>query len=170
VKEHLHSSERGYGLVLGALGLGGVLGAWILKRVRDVIAPRVLVPMSFAVYALASLGVSLAPSLPIAVIVMVPAGIGWLCAFSTLNGLVQIVSPQWVRSRSVALYYLSFYVLWAVGAFFGGLIAEHIGAARTMQLAAVLTFLSCAAIMMLRFPTYADDADASRTPTPLPAE
>ena len=34
----------------------------------------------------------------IAVVMLFPAGVGWLCSLATLNALVQLSSPRWVNA------------------------------------------------------------------------
>jgi MFS family permease len=168
-KESLGASERGYGILLGAIGCGAIIGALLLKRFRDNVSPRILVSSSMAIYAV-SLGlVTTTRSIAPAAVLLVPAGIGWLCSLSTLNALVQLGSPHWVKARAMSLYQLAFWLCWAIGASAGGELATRVGVPLTMRAAAMLTFCAAVVAASLRIPSYDNDADAMPTPAPISA-
>ena len=166
-KETLGATERGYGVLLGALGAGAITGALLLKRLRHAVSPRVLVAWSVALYAACAALFTTTHTIPAAAALLFPAGIGWLCSLSTLNALVQLTSPHWVKSRAMALYQLAFWFFWSIGSYAGGEIASRVGVPLTMRVAAILTLGSAAVMALLRIPTFADDADS--VPTPLSA-
>jgi MFS family permease len=166
-KETLGASARGYGLLLGALGFGAVLAALVLRRVRDLVSARSLVSSAFVLYGLSTLAATFAPSLGVAVVLLVPAGTGWLASLTTLNALVQLSSPRWIKARAMALYQLSFLLFWSIGASIGGTIAMRFGAPFTMRLAAVATIGAGIAVTRLVFPSYHDDAESVPTPAPI---
>lgn len=168
-KESLGASERGYGVLLGALGAGAILGAVALQRIRPLMSPRVLVACGVGLYAACMAGLTTTRSLAVAAALLVPAGVGWLCSLSTLNALVQLTSPRWVKSRTMALYQLAFLLFWSVGASVGGEVASRVGVPLTMRVAAFLTLGAAAITSLLRIPSYSDDADAIPTPAPISA-
>ena len=168
-KETLGTNARGYGLLLGALGAGAVLAALVLRRVRGVVSTRGLVASSFVLYGCSTLAATFAPSLGVAVALLVPAGVGWLSSLTTLNALVQLSSPRWIKARAMALYQLSFLLFWSVGASIGGVVAMRVGAPFTMRLAALGTIGAGIAVTRLAIPSYTDDADSVPTPAPISA-
>jgi MFS family permease len=166
-KESLGASARGYGLLLGALGAGAVLAALVLRRVRSLVSTRGLVASCFVLYGVSTLAATFAPSLGVAVVLLVPAGVGWLSSLTTLNALVQLSSPRWIKSRAMALYQLSFLLFWSIGATIGGAVAMHVGTPFTMRLAAVATIGAGIAVTRLAIPSYTDDAESVPTPAPV---
>ncbi len=163
-KEALHTNERGYGLLLGALGAGAVFGAVLLRRARDAWRPHVLVSGAFALYGVSVLVASATHSLAVATLALLPAGVGWLGSLSTLNALVQLSAPSWVRARAMALYQLTFLFAWSIGATLGGEIARRHGSSFTIGLSAAGTVLAAAVTWFLPRPSYGDDADGSDEP------
>jgi predicted MFS family arabinose efflux permease len=159
-KGTLHTSEAGYGILLGGLGSGAVVGAMVLRRVRDTVRARTIVATSMALYGLSVTALTLRPSLPMATALLVPAGIGWICSLSSVNALVQLTAPPPLRARALALYQLAFYASWSVGASLGGAIAHHVGIAGTMRLAALGTVVAAAITTLLPLPSFADGAGA----------
>ena len=168
-KETLHSSASGYGVLLGALGGGAIAGAFLLKRIRSMVTPRTLVASGMALYGVCMAAFTTTRSLTLGVILLIPAGVGWLCSLSTLNALVQLTSPRWVKSRAMALYQLAFLLFWSIGATIGGEIASRVGVPITMGIAALGTLVAAGFVASLRLPTYADDADTVPTPAPISA-
>ena len=108
-KHSLHTSARGYGLMLGAVGAGAVLSGILLRWVRARVGPRVLVAVAMFAYGGCGLALAGAGSLALALVLLVPAGMGWLSCLSTLNAMVQLGSPSWMKSRIMALYQLAFF-------------------------------------------------------------
>jgi MFS family permease len=167
-KTILKTDGRGYGLLLGALGTGAVIAAVMLKRLREGLRARTLVAGAMALYGTSILAMSQTRSLPVAVLLLVPAGMGWLGSLATLNALVQLSAPSWVKSRVIALYNLSFYVAWSLGATLGGSVAGRIGVPFTIALAAAGTLGAAAFSARLTLPSYDDIAhEVTSTPAPV---
>jgi MFS family permease len=167
-KEALRTNARGYGLLLGALGAGAILGAVMLRRARDAWRPHVLVSGAFALYGVSVLVASTTHSLAVATLALLPAGVGWLGSLSTLNALVQLSAPSWVRARAMALYQITFLFAWSIGATLGGEIAKRYGSSFTIGLSAAGTVLAAAITWFLPLPSYSDDADSDETRVSLP--
>ncbi len=168
-KETLGASSRGYGLLLGALGAGAVLAALVLRRVRRLVSARGL-EISKRVRPLRRCRRSRRRSRrrsACAVVLLVPAGVGWLSSLTTLNALVQLSSPRWIKARAMALYQLSFLLFWSIGASLGGMIAMRVGTPFTMRLAALATIGAGVAVTRLALPSYTDDAESVPTPAPI---
>ena len=173
-KNTLHTDARGYGVLLGAIGIGAVSAALLLRRLRASFSARRLVPGAMVVYGAAMLAMSLSRSLPLAAFLLVPAGAGWLSALSTTNALVQLNAPAWAKSRILALYQVCFLAAWSVGATLAGVLATRYGAELTMALAAVGTLGAAVVSARVRLPSYDEGIsnDAYESPplsTPPPA-
>lgn len=156
-RERLHADGAGYGLLLGAIGIGAVIAAVFMKRVRQTLPARVLVASSMAVYGAAVLAMSTTRLLPVAIVLLLPAGMAWVTTFSTLNALVQLSAPFHLKSRALALYQLSFYSAWTAGAFMGGVIAKHAGVSLTIGGAAAACLGAAALAARMRIPSYGQD-------------
>lgn len=126
-KDTLGASARTYGIMIGAMGAGAVLGASVLKRMRSRVSPQVLVASTMLVFAVCIGALSRARSVPIAMALLVPAGAGWLGTFSSLQALVQIWAPQRLKARILALYQVFHLVAWATASALGGVVAERYG-------------------------------------------
>ena len=143
-KTTLGATPFAYGVMIGAMGGGAVLGATILKRLRSRMHPRILIAGTMSVFALFVAVVARVTSVPAAMALLVPAGMGWLGSFSSLAALVQIWAPDRVRARVVALYQMVHLGTWAIAATAGGLLADHFGVRAAMTTGALVC--GCAAL------------------------
>ena len=132
--------SSGYGVLLAALGVGAILGALLMPRVREHVGPNRLMVVSRVVYGLALLVVALVPE-PVAVVpVLVAAGLAWMIQVSRMNASLQLFLPNWVRARGFAVYQVVFAGGQAAGALAWGQVTGAAGL-RT-------AFLSAAALML----------------------
>ncbi len=146
----LGASAQQYGLMIGAMGAGAVLGATMLRRLRLRLRPNVLVPAAMMFFAVSGLLLSRVRSFPIAALCFVPAGIGWIGAYSSLQALVQLWTPDAVRARMIALYTMLHFVAWGIGASVGGAIAARWGVPAAFALGG--TACAVAAVATTRLP------------------
>jgi MFS family permease len=137
-KETLGSTPLAYGVLIGAMGGGAVIGASVMKRLRARVHPHVLVATTMLVFATCIALVSRVTSLPGAMALLVPAGAGWLGSFSSLQALVQIWAPARLRARIVALYQMAHLGTWAVASALGGTLAERHGIRAAMGAGALV--------------------------------
>ena len=126
-KDTLGATPLSYGVMIGAMGIGAVLGASIMKRLRQRMSPRVLVTVTMVTFSVAVAFVSKAGSATAAILLLIPAGVGWLGSFSSLQALVQIWAPDTVRARVVALYQMAHLGMVALASAAGGFLADHYG-------------------------------------------
>jgi MFS family permease len=130
----------GYGLLLGALGVGAIAGVVILPRARARLSINALLAASGIVYAVA-LAVVVLVSNPIVILaVLLPTGVAWVAFLSTINAELQLFLPAWVRARGLSVYQMVLFGAQGFGALAWGAIAEPVGI--------VPTFLIAAAVMI----------------------
>lgn len=122
--QRLGLGSGGYGLLLGALGVGAVSGAVFLGRFDLRRRPNRLIAGSSLVYAAALAVLALTRSPVLAFVVLLAAGACWLAVLSTLNALAQLVLPRWVRARALAAYTVVFFGGQALGGVLWGAVAD----------------------------------------------
>lgn len=160
-----------YGVMLGAVGAGAILGALLLPRLRQRLDTDGL--MLLAAFATASVmaALTLAPPQWVAVALMLLLGLGWIIALTTLNGVAQAVLPNWVRGRGLAIYLMVFNGAMAAGSLAWGLIAGQLGLPATLLIGA--GGLVVASFIFHRVKLPAGEADlqpSNHWPEPLLAE
>ena len=126
----------GYGLMLGALGVGAVTGAVLLQRLRRSLGVNALVAAGVAVFALVLASLSWAHSPVTACAAMFAGGTAWLVLLTTFNTSAQAVLPSWVRGRALAVYLLIFFGGMAGGSALWGAVANTTGPRPALLLAA----------------------------------
>jgi MFS family permease len=138
----------GYGLLLGALGVGAVAGVFLLPIMRRWVGDNVVVAASAVLFAAATVSAAFAP-LGVALPALIIGGLAWIGTLTVLNAALQLTLPQWVRSRAVSLYILFFMGSMAVGSFLFGLLAQGAGTSTALVVAAVLLLVVAASIRIL---------------------
>jgi MFS family permease len=115
----------GYGLLLAAVGLGAVLGAFVLSAARARWSADHVVAAATLAFVGAALVLGWVRSVPVVAAVLVVAGLSWIAVLSSLNASAQIALPAWVRARGMATYLLVFQGGQAAGSALWGLVATH---------------------------------------------
>lgn len=134
----------GYGLLLAALGVGSVAGAFVLPPLRRRLSASTVVSLAAAVFGASMAGIILLPSLPLVLAVLVVAGVAWIGVIATINGTVQSFLPVWVRTRGLSIYQLVLFGMTAVGAAVTGALAGPLGVGPVMVGCGVLLVLLAA--------------------------
>jgi MFS family permease len=121
----LDLGSGGYGLLLGAVGVGAVAGTALLPRLREWTSlDRVVAGASIAFAAACAL-IAWVHVVAVVAVALVAVGFAWIAALSSLNATAQSVLPDWVRSRGMALYIIVFQGGQAVGALTWGVVAKQ---------------------------------------------
>ncbi|WP_093898370.1 MFS transporter [Streptomyces sp. Ncost-T10-10d] len=146
----------GYGLLLGAVGVGAVGGAFVLPAVRRALGVNGTLAAGALVFAgvLAVLATVRIPWL--AVVVLLPAGLAWIGVLSILNAALQTRLPGWVRARGLAVYLLVFQGGQALAAPVWGALADGLGL--TVSLLVGSGLLVAGAVSVRRWPLHGTDA------------
>lgn len=92
-----------FGLLLGALGAGAVLGAASATWFRTRYGAEAITRTAGIVYGLGCVGVAFNPGLPAILALLVVAGAGWVQALSGFSVAAQLWAPREVVGRIVAL-------------------------------------------------------------------
>lgn len=162
--EHLKLEANGYGLLLAALGVGSVGGAFLLPTIRKVLDTSHIVLIASVVFGAVMVALVLVSDLWIVIPLLVVGGIAWIGVVIALNGTTQAFLPAWVRARGLSVYQLVLFGCTAAGAAAFGAVATALGATNTMWVAGVLTILTAARLLWRPLPS----TDLDRTATVLP--
>lgn len=125
--DSLGGGSLAYGLLLGTMGLGAIGGAFTRYQVVERLG-RNAVAISITGYGLAGIAIGLSRSLVWMIPSMVVAGACLVWTTTTLNSTAQLLSPRWVRGRTMSLWSLAFAGVAPLGAIVAGSVADAIGA------------------------------------------
>ncbi len=132
----LHQGALGYGILNGSMGLGAVVGATSLPRVRQRVSADAIIAGSSIVFIGTLLVLAYVHYALIVIAVLLCAGFCWTSTMSTLNLAIQLSSPSWVQARALGIYQMVFSGGMALGSVMWGLIAEHISTPLSLAIAA----------------------------------
>lgn len=157
-----------YGVLLGAVGAGAILGALLLPALRARLSADQLLLASAWINAGVLAALVLRPPQWLAVLALLLLGVAWIAALTTLNGVAQAVLPNWVRGRGLAIYLTVFNGAMALGSLGWGLGAQRLGVATTLLAGAASLALSSLLLYRLRLPAgEADLQPSNHWPEPL---
>lgn len=159
-----------YGILLGAVGAGAILGALLLPRLRARFDADGLLLLAGIVTAAVMATLALAPPQGIAVAILMLLGAAWIIALTTLNGVAQSILPNWVRGRALAVYLTVFNGAMTAGSLSWGAVAEAAGLRGTLVIAAGGLLVAAIVMHRVRLPAgEADLAPSNHWPEPLVA-
>jgi MFS family permease len=136
-RTELRQGPAGYGLLLGALGIGAVAGAMVLPRLRGKSSTDGVVAVATLVFAGATVALAFVHQFWLLFGAMVLAGGAWLSLLSSLNVAVQTVVPSWVRARALSVYMLVFFGGLSLGSALWGAVAERFGVPQALTASAI---------------------------------
>jgi predicted MFS family arabinose efflux permease len=135
VAERLGAGAVGLGLLLGAMGGGALVGAWLLERLHGRGYPRhVALPTASLVFGLTTLVVAVSPWFPLTLAAMAAGGAVWIWMFAATNTAIQLGAPPGLLGRMLGLYQLSVIAPIALGSLAAGLVAEVAGIGLSLAL------------------------------------
>ena len=141
-RDELALDATGYGIILGCLGAGAVIGGIFLPRIEQWLSTDALLAGSILLFAAATAGPVYATHFALLCAVMVVGGVAWIAIMSTFNVAAQVTVPAWVRARALAVYGIVAQGGVAVGSAFWGLVAERLSLATTLLCAAAALAMS----------------------------
>lgn len=136
----------GYGILLGCFGLGALLGALALPRLREKLSVDGVVGAAIVIFAGVTFAAGRAESFAVLCAVMVVAGGAWIGILACLNVAAQTMCPTYVRARALSFYLLVLQGGMAVGATLWGAVAKSIGVPHALAAAAVALALGVFAL------------------------
>jgi MFS family permease len=151
-RDHGDWGPAGYGVMLGSLGAGAVLGTLLLPSVRRGKSADVVVAGGTVLFAACAAGVALLPALWVRCLLLLPAGAAWLAALTTLSSSAQSLLPAWVRARALSVYLLVFYGGMAAGSVLWGAVAGPLGVPLALLASAGWTAVALLAGLRYRLP------------------
>lgn len=142
VRDLLHRGAQTYGVMLGAFGIGAVLGAVNISEVRKRLSGEAAVRACALAMggAIAAVALSRAPVLT--GLAMVLAGAAWMLTVSLFNIGVQLSAPRWVTGRSLAAYQAAISGGIAIGSWGWGHLTDVAGVEIALLVSAALMLLS----------------------------
>jgi predicted MFS family arabinose efflux permease len=151
-RDLLHGGAQTYGIMLGAFGMGAVIGALNIAEVRKRMSGEAAVRACALSMggAIAAVALSREPVLTAAALVV--AGAVWMLAVALFNIGVQLSAPRWVAGRSLATFQASISGGIAIGSWGWGRLTDAAGVETALLVSAALMFASPLLGLWLKMP------------------
>lgn len=137
----LHGGARGLGILMGATGVGALLGALTLAFREGVKGLGRWVAWCCVGFGASLIVFSFSRNFWVSVILLLPVGYTMMLQMACSNTLIQVMVPDALRGRVMAVYSMMFMGMAPIGALFGGALAEHLGAPVTVAIGGCASLL-----------------------------
>jgi len=126
------------GFLVGAAGIGALLGAILFASRKDVEGLERVIPLATTTFGFGLIIFSMSRVLWLSLIFMVITGFGMMTQMVSSNTLLQTIVDDDKRGRVMSFYAMSFMGMAPVGSLLGGWLAKVIGAPYTLLLGGIL--------------------------------
>ena len=129
-------SDSSFGLLMGCVGTGAILGATMLPRLRRRFAFDHMIALASLGLAGGLIALAYVPWAEVVAGTLLLTGACWLTVLSSLNTSAQRVAPGWVRARTLAAFQLVMQGGLAGGSLVWGLLTGAAGVETALTIAA----------------------------------
>jgi MFS transporter, DHA1 family, staphyloferrin A biosynthesis exporter len=138
------SGPEGLGLLLSAVGVGGVLGGMVSAWVTRYDQSGFIQALALAVFAFSLIAFAASPNIAVAVVFLALAGIAEMVHHTVHVTTLQMCAPEHMRGRIASLLPI-FPAFISVGALLAGVLAELLGP----EVVVILLALSAVAVVLI---------------------
>jgi MFS family permease len=137
----LHGGPHTLGFLMGAAGMGALVGALVLARRESVIGLGRIIPLTAGTFGLALVCFSLSRWLWLSLLLMVLTGYGFMQQLAASNTILQTIVEEDKRGRVMSFYAMAFQGAAPFGSLTAGAVASRIGAPKTLAMGGCLCVL-----------------------------
>ncbi|WP_237213676.1 MFS transporter [Falsiroseomonas oryziterrae] len=157
VRDVLGLASTSYGLMLGCIGAGAVLGGLLVPRLRSLLSRDGFVMVAGLLTGGALVPVALLPHPAVVAASMLVFGVGWIIGSSNLQTTVQLACAPWVRARGLAIYQAIYNGGMGLGAIGWGWLGMHAGLTGTILAAGLGGMVMAVVARLQALPGEIDD-------------
>jgi MFS family permease len=129
------------GILMGAAGVGALLGALTLAARSGVKGLGRWISVCCAGFGVTLVLFALSKSFWLSVFLLLPAGYFIMLQMAASNTLIQVMVPDELRGRTMAVYSMMFMGMAPVGALLGGALSDRLGAPWTVAIGGIVSVL-----------------------------
>src|SRR5690348_1493240 len=141
-RDLLHGGAQTYGIMLGAFGMGAVIGALKIGALRKQMSGEAAIRACALAMGGAIAVVALSHEPVITAAALVVAGSAWMLAVALFNIGVQLSAPRWVAGRSLAAFQASIAGGIAIGSWGWGHLTDAAGVEAALLVSGALMLVS----------------------------
>jgi MFS family permease len=151
-RDLLHGGAQTYGIMLGAFGMGAVIGALNLQRLRANFSGEASVRLCALVMGVGIVVVALSTWPVVTGCALLFVGACWTSSVTLFNVGVQFSAPRWVAGRALAAFQAAIAGGVAVGSWAWGYLANHIGVEDALLISGAVMITTPALARWMRMP------------------
>jgi len=129
------------GILMGAAGVGALLGALTLAARSGVKGLGRWVAVCCAGFGISMILFAFSTSFWLSVFLLLPVGYFVMLQMAASNTLIQVMVPDALRGRAMAVYSMMFMGMAPVGSILGGALSDRVGAPWTVAIGGLVTVL-----------------------------
>jgi len=141
-KDVLHGGPQTLGFLLGASGIGALIGALVIASRASVVGTNKLLSIGTLVFGASLVGFSFSTSFVLSFILMVFTGFHMILVMVSSNIMLQTIAEEDKRGRVISLYVLALMGTAPFGSLLAGIAANHIGAPNTLLAGGIVCILA----------------------------
>ncbi|MFV0295992.1 MAG: MFS transporter [Hyphomicrobiaceae bacterium] len=162
-RDLLHGGAQLFGFLLGAFGVGSILGALNFGKLRMRYSGEAALRLCTLGMGAAVVVISLSPTAFLTIPALVLFGTSWTGCMMCCNVSVQLSAPRWVAARSLAAYQASVSAGVGFGGWGWGVLANDVGVGHALLASACVLIVSPILGRWMRMPTVADQTAVAGT-------
>jgi MFS family permease len=140
-KEILHGGSHTFGFLMGAAGLGALLGALYLASRKNALGLGRVIPMASGIFGLGLIAFSLSRIFLLSLVFMIITGLGMMLEMASSNTVLQTIVDDDKRGRVMSFYAMAFMGTAPFGSILAGGLANVIGTPNTILAGGIICII-----------------------------
>ncbi|MBN1504991.1 MAG: MFS transporter [Candidatus Eisenbacteria bacterium] len=137
-RDVLHGGPHTLGFLVGASGVGAIIGAFYMAARKSVRGLGSMIPVMSGLFGVGLIAFSLSPNVWLSYFFVAVAGFGMIVHMASSNTVMQTVVDDGKRGRVMSFYTMSFMGMAPLGSLAAGSLAGTIGAPYTLAMGGAL--------------------------------
>ena len=137
----LRGGPQAFGFLLGAAGVGALVGTFYLASRKTVLGLGRIVVVATLIFGVGLIGFSLSRLFWLSLTFMVLTGFGMIVQMASTNTILQTLAEEDKRGRVMSLYTMAFMGMVPFGSLLSGSLADRIGAPTTIMIGGITCIL-----------------------------
>jgi len=150
-KSILHGGSHTFGFLMGATGIGALIGAVYMASRKNAAGLENFIPWFAGIFGLGLILFSLSTNFILSMFLLLITGFGMLMQMTSSNTILQTIVDDDKRGRVMSLYTMAFMGTAPFGSLLAGTLASKVGAPNTLLIGGVACILG-ALIFMRKLP------------------
>ena len=150
--KQLHGGPNTLGWLMAAGGVGALAGGLYLASRESVVGLGRVILIGTVTFGLSLIAFSLTTNVWLAAVLLALGSAGFMTQMASTNTIIQTIVDERFRGRVMAFYTMAFFGSAPIGSLLGGLLADRVGAPRTILIGGVVCLVA-GAWFAVRLPT-----------------